>query len=229
MQRSRHRRRPSRNVLAPRRAMMRAVRLSPSSSPPDCSSPRPPPPRPRRPTSAPPRRRLADAAKRLIATADGLEDDAVWLDTCEALDKEPPARRRSARRTTWTGSPAVLTSTGCGRRSGVPHRDRERADRRHGPEVRPGRPCAGSPARLDTASHPASRTRAPPTRRTQRPATPPARRARRGRSSSAWRTSTRAHRAQDPRRRRTGCASSGSSRTDAGRSGGWPTDQRAAS
>ena len=39
---------------------------------------------------------LADAAKRLVAEADGLEDDAVWVDTCDALKKEPPARRRDA-------------------------------------------------------------------------------------------------------------------------------------
>ena len=39
---------------------------------------------------------LADAAKRLVAEADGLEDDAVWVDTCDALKQEPPARRRDA-------------------------------------------------------------------------------------------------------------------------------------
>ena len=98
--------------------MMRAVRLltliiAAGLLVPAAASAQTPPPDERAAAQA-----LADAAKRLIATADGLEDDAVWLDTCEALDKEPPARRRERGvglrgRARARGS----SSTGCGPRS----------------------------------------------------------------------------------------------------------------
>ena len=76
--------------------MMRAVRLltlviAAGLLVPAAASAQTPPPDERVAAQA-----LADAAKRLVAAADAQEDDAVWLDTCEALDKEPPARRRSA-------------------------------------------------------------------------------------------------------------------------------------
>jgi len=76
--------------------MMRAVRLltliiAAGLLVPAAASAQTPPPDERAAAQA-----LADAAKRLVATADGLEDDAVWLDECEALDEEPPARRRDA-------------------------------------------------------------------------------------------------------------------------------------
>ena len=38
---------------------------------------------------------LADAATRLIRTADGLEEDLGWIGDCRALEREPPARRQS--------------------------------------------------------------------------------------------------------------------------------------
>ena len=76
--------------------MMRAVRLltlviAAGLLVPAAASAQTPPPDERVAAQA-----LADAAKRLVEAADAQDDDAVWLDTCEALDKEPPARRRSA-------------------------------------------------------------------------------------------------------------------------------------
>jgi hypothetical protein len=76
--------------------MMRAVRLlaliiAAGLLVPATASAQAPPPDERAAAQA-----LADAAKRLVAEADGLEDDAVWVDTCDALKKEPPARRRDA-------------------------------------------------------------------------------------------------------------------------------------
>ncbi|HET8951112.1 MAG TPA: hypothetical protein VFN44_11395 [Solirubrobacteraceae bacterium] len=38
---------------------------------------------------------LADAATRLIRTAEGIEEELGWTGDCRALEREPPARRQS--------------------------------------------------------------------------------------------------------------------------------------
>jgi hypothetical protein len=39
---------------------------------------------------------FADAAKRLIAAAEALDEDPGWLESCRALRRDPPARREDA-------------------------------------------------------------------------------------------------------------------------------------